>query len=340
MVPEPLVGAILLLTVVLAYVNGFHDASNAVSTTITTGTLRERTALGMAALLNLLGALLGMGLVTMSGAWAFSKIPLGGLADDGGSPPHLVLWVLLAAVATTVLWDLATWWRGMPSSSWHALYGAIGGASLVLGWHADWSAFLGDALMPTAFVPLLGALAAYLLMHGITRLLAKDRLVSGHVRFAQTVSAGAVATAHGLQDVLIPMAVVVAVSATAPVPPAMLAAAPFVIALALATGTYMGGHRIIRTLGTRLTDLSSPQGFAAEASTAALMGVVTLGFGMPVSSSHAIAAGVMGAGLARGRRALRLPVVWSILVTWIATPVACLLLGMTIARLAQTLLGA
>lgn len=339
MAPEPLVAVVVALAIVLAYVNGFHDASNAISTTITTRTLRERTALGMAALLNLLGALLGVGLVTLSSTWAFARMGLGHLAD-GDTPDHLVLWIVFAGVLTAILWDLVTWWLGMPSSSWHALFGGIGGASLVLGWQADWSVIVRSSLLPTFFAPLLGAAAAFGLMHLVSRLLAGDRLLAGHVRFAQTVSAGAVATAHGLQDALIPMAVITAVAATSPVPGPLLVAAPLVVALTMAAGTFMGGHRIIRTLGSRLTDLSTPQGFAAEAATAGLMGMVSLGMGLPVSSSHSIAAGIMGAGLARGPRALRLPIVRRILAVWVSTPLVCFLLGVVIARMVDTFGGA
>jgi len=339
MAVEPLAAVIVLLAVLLAYVNGFHDASNAVSTTITTRALRERTALGMAALLNLFGALLGIGLVTVSSTWAFERMGLGHLTVGVDTPGHVVLWILLTGVLTTIAWDLITWWMGMPSSSWHALFAGVGGASLVLGWDADWSTIARSSLLPTAFAPLLGAAAAYATMQLISRLLTSDRLRSGHLRFAQTVSAGLVATAHGLQDALIPMAVIVAVATTSPMPGGVLASAPYTVAVAIALGTFMGGHRIIRTLGSRLTDLTTPQGFSAEAATATLMGLVSLGMGLPVSSSHSIAAGIMGAGLARGPRALRLPVVRRILAVWLATPFACFGMGLVIARIAQTSTG-
>lgn len=327
---EALIAITALLALVLAYVNGFHDASNAVSTTITTRALRESTALTAAALLNLLGALLGIGLVGLTSAWGLRTLGLPGVSDGATAGSATLGTLLFAAVLATVAWDIFTWWLGMPSSTWHALFGGIAGASVVVGWDTPWFSSFLTALLPTAFLPLLAALTAYLMLHVVSRLMAGERVRPAHLRFAQTMSGGSVAAVHGIQDAQIPMAVIVVLASTTALPGSVLTAAGLLIAVSLAAGTLMGGYRIIRTIGSRMTDLSTAQGFSAETSAATLMSVVSLGLGTPVSSSHALASGVIGAGLAMGPRALRWRVVARMVLTWVATPVMTFLLAATI----------
>lgn len=324
--PDTGLVALAGLAIVLAYVNGLHDASNAVSTSIATRTLSEWAALAMAAVLNLLGALLGIGLL----AWTV-PVALGllGVSTEGAGPASPVRVVLGAAVVATIVWDLVTWWRGMPSSTWHAMYGATAGAALVLGLPVPWA---GEVVLVVASIivsPLLGGVIAFALVVVLGRLTSRWGLRTRHLRVAQTVSAGAVAAGHGLHDSRLPMAVLaVAVATGSPHPSTawwyVLAVA---VAVALAAGTFAGGHRIIRTLATRLTDLSTAQGLAAETAAAAVLYATTIGVGAPISTSHTVTAGIVSSGMAVNHRAVRWPVAGRIVVTWVLTPCVAGLLG-------------
>lgn len=327
---DPPVLVLAALALGLAYLNGLHDASNAVSTAIASRALSERAALAVAAVLNLLGALLGLLLAPWTAARALDVL---GLAPADLADPQIgaaIRIVAASAVIATILWGTATWWWGMPSSTWHAMYSALAGASLAVGIAVPWTleavAVLGSLLLS----PLLGGPLAYALVHGIARLSRRRTVRTHHLRSAQTVSAGAVAAAHGLHDSLLPMSVLVLALATVPGGsgpsrlPLWLGA---LVALALAIGTLVGGHRIIRTLARRLTDLSTAQGLAAETSAALVLLAGIVGFGVPISTSQTVTAGIVSSGLAVGRRSVRWTVVRSILATWIATPPVAGLLG-------------
>ncbi|MFC7374190.1 MULTISPECIES: anion permease [unclassified Brachybacterium] len=315
-----LLAIVLVLALVMAYVNGFHDASNAVSTAITTRSLKESTALAMAAVLNLLGALLGMLLLAVTAHWAVSLLGLGELAEQAGGAPDVLGMALVSILVATLSWEIITWWYGMPSSTWHSFYGGTIGASLAIGAAAAWDR-LAAILVVSVVGPVVAALAAYLLMHGILALGRGERLRIEHLRFAQTVSAGAVATGHGLSDARLPLAVVVVATSSAGLHIGDSLALMLPVAVAVAAGTLMGGHRIIRTIGRRLTDLSTAQGLAAESSAVAFMTLGVFGLESPISSSQSLASSVVGAGVAMGPRHVRWAVARSIVVTWLTTPV-------------------
>lgn len=348
---DPTLLTIGLLALVLAYVNGLHDASNAVSTAIASRALSERTALGVAAVLNLLGALIG---ILVAGWSAQRALRVTGLADVDVSHPQIaatVRTVVVAAVVATLVWELLTWWWGMPSSTWHAMFSGIAGASLALGLAvpltSDALAVLGSLLLS----PLLGGVLSFALVHAIARLSRWRAVRTHHLRAAQTVSAGAVAAGHGLHDSLLPMSVIVIALATVPAGStgtggalgtssgataagevlALPVGIGIAVAVAIAAGTLAGGHRVIRTLARRLTDLSTAQGLAAEASAAVVLFTGTIGLGAPISTSHTVTAGIVGSGLAVGPRSVRWSIVRRILATWCATPVVAGLLGAGIA---------
>lgn len=322
---DPGLLAIGALAVSLGYLNGLHDASNAVSTTIANRALSERTALALAAALNLLGALVGVGLVGAGTALAGE-----GLSALVAVPiPLADLRILLAAALVAALaWGILTWWRGMPSSTWHAVLGGLAGATATLGLPVPWTHELVVVAVSLLVSPLLGGVLTFALVHLVTRLSRRLGIRTRHLRAAQTVSASAVAVGHGLHDVLLPTTVIAlaAGGVTAAGASAAVAALPWwvgvVMAVAIATGTLAGGHRIIRTLATRLTDLSTPQGLAAETSAAIVLHLGTIGVGAPVSTSHTVTAGIIGSGLAVGPRSVRWPVVVRVALTWAATPVA------------------
>jgi PiT family inorganic phosphate transporter len=133
-----LLALVVAFALVVAYMNGFHDASNAISTTITTRALRASSALWAAAVLNTLGALLGIGLLAITVPWAVHLLGLGPLTEALRSSPDMLAGALLALLITTFCWDLLTWWFGMPSSTWHAFFGAASGVALVVGTSAAW----------------------------------------------------------------------------------------------------------------------------------------------------------------------------------------------------------
>lgn len=321
-----LLALVVALALVMAYYNGFHDASNAVSTAITTRSLREGTALVMAAILNLLGALLGMLVITVSTQWALQLLGLTRLAETTAADPDLLGWALVAITLVTLGWEVATWWLGMPSSTWHAFYGATLGTSLALGAAAAWDR-LAMMLVASVIGPLLAAALSFAVMHGIITLGRHERMRIGHLRFAQTVSAGAVATGHGMNDARLPLAVIVVAAAASGVPTASAVGLMVPVAIAVAVGTLMGGHRIIRTIGRRLTDLSAAQGLAAESSSAATVGAALAGLDVPMSTSHTLASSVVGAGVAQGPRHVRWPVARTMVIIWVATPVVTAVCG-------------
>lgn len=327
-----LLASVVGLTLVMAFYNGFHDASNAVSTAITTRSLRESTALGMAAILNLLGALLGMLLLTLTANWAMRLLGLGRLAETTAEAPDVLGAGLIAIILATLAWEVLTWWMGMPSSTWHAFYGGALGASLAIGAAAAWDRML-MIVVASVVGPLLAVVLSYLVMQVILALARDERLRVGHLRFAQTVSAGAVATGHGLSDARLPLAVIIIATSVSGVSWGTSLAMMVAVSVAVAAGTLLGGRRIIRTIGRRLTDLNVAQGLAAESSAVIAMSLAIFGLDSPVSSSHGLAASVVGAGVARGPRHVRWQVARTMVIVWLATPIATAVLGAAAAGL-------
>ena len=317
---------VIVLALTMAYVNGFHDASNAVSTTIATRTLRESTALAIAALLNTIGALLGIAVLVITAHWAIGLLGMDALSRQTAGQPDLLGLTLIAIMLATISWDLLTWWFGMPASTWHAFFGASFGASLAIGAEVPWELF-GLLLLASLVGPPLSAAIAFALMHGLLQLGRHERLQRGHLRFAQTLSAGAVAAGHGINDSRLPLALVVVAAATTDTPTLGRTWVMISIAVAVGAGTLMGGHRIIRTLGRRLTDLTVAQGLAAETSAAITMSLTLFGLESPVSTSQAVASSIAGAGAAKGLRNVSWPVARNILLVWLTTPLACGVLG-------------
>ena len=323
---------VVVLALVMAFYNGFHDASNAVSTAITTRSLRESTALAMAAILNLLGALLGMLLLSVTAEWALQLLGLNRLAETTAGAPDVLAAGLIAIMLATLAWEVLTWWIGMPSSTWHAFFGGALGASLAIGATAAWD-HLVEILIASIVGPLIAVVLAYVVMQGLLALARNERLGVAHIRFAQTVSAGAVATGHGLSDARLPLAVIVLATSVSGLSVGSSLTVMSAVAVAVAAGTLLGGHRIIRTIGRRLTDLSAAQGLAAETSAVISMSVALFGLDSPVSSSHGLASSVVGAGVAMGPRHVRWPVARTMVLTWLATPIATAVLGAALAGL-------
>lgn len=306
---------VVALALVFAWTNGFHDTANAVATSLATGALTPRVALAMAALLNAIGSLLGVGLAVLVGRHLVE------------APVHhpglgLVLSALLAAIG----WNLVTWAAGMPSSSSHALLGGLAGAGLMAGVGVDWELLGTRVLLPMLASPLAGFVGAWLLTAGLLVMFRSARYAAAvrGFRLAQTVSASAMALGHGLQDGQKTMGVIVLALSAAGVQ-SNDASVPLWVrvasALALAAGTAAGGWRIVRTLARRVAPIDPVTGFAAEAVAAGVMYVTAGVLNAPVSSTHAVTAAVIGAGSTRGGRRIRWRTVRLILATWLATPV-------------------
>ena len=318
----------LLVTVVVAaiifdYINGFHDAANAIATVVSTGVLPIRTAVMMAGVFNFVGAVTGT---------AVAKTIATGFAD----PAVVTQTVVLAALLGAIVWNLITWWKGIPSSSSHALVGALAGAVVA---HAGvrafkWSALGGKVLVPLVVSPALGFVAAFVVMVSLLWIVRRMRPATVHraSRRMQLVSACAMALSHGSNDAQKSMGIItlalVAFVATgrAGVPAGALPLkggdVPLWVivacAAAIGLGTMAGGRRIIKTMGTKIIKISPIQGFAAETAGAlTIMGASH--FGVPVSTTHCINACIMGVGASKRVSAVRWGVAANIVVAWVLT---------------------
>jgi PiT family inorganic phosphate transporter len=317
----------LLVVVVIAalifdYINGFHDASNAIATVVSTGVLPLRTAVLMAAVLNLIGAM---------SETAVAKTIASGFADAH----DVTQIVILAAMIGASVWNLITWWYGIPSSSSHALIGGLaGGVVANAGVGAfRWGALGTKFLIPLVVSPMLGFTCAFTLMILLTWFFRrwKPATVNKVSRRMQLVSASLMAYSHGANDAqkvmgVITLALVAYVAGGHVGLPAALAPhgseiPKWVIgacATSMALGTFAGGKRIIKTMGTKIIKISPLQGFAAESSSAlVLFGASRLG--IPVSTTHAINASIMGVGASKRISAVRWGVAYNILVAWVLT---------------------
>jgi PiT family inorganic phosphate transporter len=307
------VALVVLLALGFAYTNGFHDAANAVATSISTRALTARVALLLAAVMNLAGGFAGVRVVRTIGSDIVS-VPSGatGLALCAGA--------LVGAIG----WNLLTWWRGMPSSSSHALIGGLGGAAIAAGATVQWAGIRDQVLIPMVVSPVLGLAGGFVLM--LLILWAFRRATPGPTgrgfRYAQTVSAAAMAFGHGMQDAAKTAGVVVLALVASGYRDAADQSIPWVVigasSLVLALGTYAGGWRIMRTLGRRIIPLEPPQGFAAETSAAVVLYAASA-TGAPVSTTHAITAAIMGTGAVRGPKTVRWTTVQQILIAWLLT---------------------
>jgi PiT family inorganic phosphate transporter len=315
-----LVGTVAL-ALVFAWTNGFHDTSNAVATSLATGALTPRVALGLAAVLNGVGSLFGVGLAVLVGQQ---------LVDVPVIRPGLGL--VLSGLLAAIGWNLLTWAAGMPSSSSHALIGGLAGAGVVAGVRVDWGLLGTRVLMPMLASPLAGFIGAWLLTAMLLVVFRSARNAVGvrGFRLVQTVSASAMALGHGLQDGQKTMGVIVLALATAGVRSGDSSVPLWVrlaSAAALAGGTAAGGWRIIRTLARRVAPIDPVTGFAAEAVAAGVLYVTAGVLNVPVSSTHAVTAAVLGAGSTRGARRIRWRTVRLVGATWVVTPVVTAVVG-------------
>jgi inorganic phosphate transporter, PiT family len=303
---------VIATSLVFVYTNGFHDAANAIATSVSTKALSPRAALFVAAVMNLAGALLGTGVAQTVG---------GGII----SPPHGAagLTIVFTAVVGAIAWNFLTWRFGLPSSSTHALIGGLVGAALAASATVYWSGVWHKVVLPMVVSPVVGGILGYLTMVAI--LWSFRRAQPGRARrgfrLAQTVSAAGMALGHGLQDAQKTMGVIVLALITTghhkgnAVPLWVIVTCAAVMGI----GTYVGGWRIIRTLGGRIIQLDPPKGFAAEVSASAVLYVTALVWAAPISTTHSITAAITGAGATKRLSAVRWGVATNIVTAWVLT---------------------
>jgi PiT family inorganic phosphate transporter len=309
-----MLGLILVVGVAFgfAYTNGFHDSANAIATSVSTRALTPKVALMMAAVMNLAGAFLGVGVA--------KTVSSGIIATPTGTQGMVILW---AALIGAITWNLLTWYFGLPSSSTHALFGGMVGAALAGGTQVFWSGVWDKVIIPMISSPIAGLILGFLVMLAIMWIFrrANPHRAKRNFRMAQTVSAAAMALGHGLQDSQKTMGVVVMAltisghSSDNTIPVWVKAST----ALALSLGTWAGGWRIMRTLGRKIIELDPPQGFAAESVGASILYVTAYVYKVPVSTTHIITSAIMGVGATKRVRAVRWGVAKNIVIGWFLT---------------------
>ena len=307
-----LILAVIVVALSFDYTNGFHDAANAIATSVSTLALTPRAALIMAAVMNLIGAFLGTGVATTIGE-GIIEAPTG----DGG------LLVVLSALVGAIAWNLITWWFGLPSSSSHALIGGLIGAALASLNNVLWSGIVDKVVIPMILSPVVGFVLAFFVMTGIQWAFRRAHVcrVNRGFRIAQTASAAAMALGHGLQDAQKTMGVITLALVVGGYQSGFHVQWWVIVlaATALAAGTYAGGWRIMRTLGRRIVHLEPPHGFAAESVAAGVLYTTAFAFHAPISTTHTITSAVMGVGATRRMSAVRWGVAGNIVTAWVLT---------------------
>jgi PiT family inorganic phosphate transporter len=309
-----IVALVVVVALVFDFTNGFHDTANAMATTIATGALKPRIAVGIAAILNFAGAF-----ISITVAATVAK----GIVDAGVITTTVIFGGLVGAIA----WNLTTWWFGIPSSSSHALIGGMLGSTLaaVGSKGVQWDGVLSKVLVPAVIAPVLAgvvALTATAIVYRLIKRFTADRAERGF-RWAQVASSSMVALAHGTNDAQKTMGVIcLALIANGNIAGGDAFAVPdwvvFSCGLAIALGTYSGGWRIIKTLGTKVTEVRPPQGFSSE-EVAATVILASSHFGYPLSTTHVVSGAVAGSGVGRPGAAVDWSIAGRIATGWVLT---------------------
>jgi len=349
---------ILVLVVVVAlsfdFTNGFHDTANAMATSIATHALPPKVAVALSGVLNLVGAFLSVEVaLTVTNAvvkiQTTSGAPREDLLSGGGAD---LLTIVLAGLAGAIAWNLVTWLLGLPSSSSHALFGGLIGSTIAgLGWHGvNWvgdgskiDGVLGKVVVPAIASPVVAGIVAavgtwlvYRVVLGVAA-----RYTDNHFRWGQIGSASLVSLAHGTNDAQKTMGVITLAliasghwSSTTGIPFWV----KLVCALAISLGTYLGGWRIIRTLGKGLVEIAPPQGLAAETSSAAVI-LVSSHLGFALSTTHVTTGSVLGTGIGKPGATVRWRVAGRMVLAWLITIPAAAVVGAVMEYIADGLGG-
>ena len=313
----------IILVIVVAtaltfdFTNGFHDTANVVATSISTRALPPRMAVLFAAVLNFVGAF-----ISLEVAATVAK----GIVDPEQIVGQQGMVIVFAGLVGAIAWNLATWWFGLPSSSSHALIGGVVGATFAaVGWGAvDGNGILAKVAIPALIAPLLAFTVGGLAILVIYRIVGRVRPgpVTRGFKLGQLATGGLLALAHGTNDAQKTMGVItLALVANGNLPSEGFEVPQWVIvsaATAIALGTYTGGWRIIRTMGSRIIKMDAAQGFSAQSAGSVVI-MSASHFGYPLSTTHVINGGIMGAGAAKRLSAVRWGVAGNIFAAWILT---------------------
>ena len=320
---------VVIAALVFDFTNGFHDTANAMATSIATGALRPKAAVAIAGCLNVVGAFLSV---------EVAKTISGGLIDDTLITPV----VIFAGLVGAIMWNLTTWYVGLPSSSSHALFGGLIGATWVAGGvdaiHFD--KVLNKVVLPALLSPVVAALIAvtvtYLALRATRR--AEPGVVTRGFKLSQTVSGSMVALAHGTNDAQKTMGVITLTLITAGMVPAGSGPPFWVVVsagLAIGLGTYVGGWRIIRTLGRRVSDISPIQGFSADTTSAAVI-LSSTHLGLPLSTTQVCTGSIFGSGAGHRVSSVHWGVAGRIALAWSFTLPAAAVMGAVASSVAAT----
>jgi PiT family inorganic phosphate transporter len=334
-----MVALVIGLALFFDFTNGFHDTANAMATPIATGAIKPKTAVTLAAILNLVGAFLST---------EVAKTVSGGIIREGSDGVLITPDIIFAGLMGAILWNMITWLKGLPSSSSHALFGGLIGAAIAgIGFHSvNLETLLQKVILPAVFAPLIAGIVAYICTRLAYALTARhdpetgSKLTQkrGGFRTGQIFTSSLVALAHGTNDAQKTMGIItlVLISAGTQAPgsgPQLWVIAA--CALAIAIGTYAGGWRIIRTMGSGLTEVKPAQGFAAETSTAsAILASSHLGFAL--STTQVASGSVIGSGMGRRGTTVRWNMVGKIALGWLFTLPAAGIVGALTALLVKT----
>lgn len=331
--PATLVVVVLVIVTALTFdfTNGFHDTANAMATSIATGALKPKTAVLAAGTLNLIGAFLST---------EVAKTISGGIINE--QQVTISAAFIFAGLVGAIIWNLVTWLVGLPSSSSHALFGGLVGAVIVGAGveGVNFAAVLTKVLIPALVSPVVAGLAAFCavkLIFFVVRKMEEGQIESGF-RHGQTVTACLVALSHGTNDAQKTMGIITLTLIAVGFQPSGSGPELWVVAicgLAIALGTYMGGWRVIRTLGKGLTEISTPQGFAAEAASATTI-LVSSHMGFALSTTQVCSGSIIGTGLGKKGSKVNWGVAGKMLIAWIVTFPAAGIVGAFACALAKT----
>jgi PiT family inorganic phosphate transporter len=310
---------VIVTALIFEYINGFHDSANAIATVVSTKVLTARAAIMYAGVLNIAGAFMGTHVASTIGQ---------GIVDSDGVTQGVILCALLSAI----IWNLITWYYGIPSSSSHALIGGLMGATISkAGYHVvHFDGVTKKVLLPMITSPIIGFGIGFVCMIVILWLCSRARpnAVNNWFRRLQLVSSGIMAFSHGSNDAQKTMGIITLALVSYHTLPTF--EVPYWVILGCAVtmglGTMAGGWRIIRTMGSKMIKLKPIHGFAAETSAAAVI-LTASHFGIPVSTTHIISTSIMGVGSTKGANALKLGIVGNIVMAWVLTIPVCMVIA-------------
>lgn len=318
--------AVILVALAFDYINGFHDCANSIASVVSTKVLSPRQAVLFGATLECIGALLGVNVAKTIGAGIISG-------------ETITLQVILCALLTAVIWNLITWWFGLPSSSSHALIGGLLGSALI---HAgmgtiNFAILFEKVIIPMFASPLVGFTCGFLVMCAFLRLFYKIKpdVINRRFKRVQIVASGLMALSHGLNDAQKTMGVITMALVTAGVvymEPGHFDIPIYVkltCAVTMALGTMSGGWKIIKTMGSKIIKLKPISGAAADFSSSSIV-LAASAFGIPLSTTHVVSTSIMGVGTAIKGSGVRTNIIGNIVTAWVLTIPCCLIMSVII----------